>query len=462
MKYSLFFTSLVSFSLFASINDAPPSFSYQNDKAIFIDFETANYEITYDLSAKSAEVNSVIEFESLSEGFPIFDLVQDPSEVILDGKLIQTETISDPDNSSTLRIMMDKISSGKHELKIKHALSTNVIYSESGIGSGFWMSDLTDRKYLEQYLPTNLEFDQYQMRSIVKVKNSEGIPHTIKTNGTISKISENHFEIIYPDFYTTSSMFFHLFPEKTAINNVQFYYPSIDGRMIPIDIYTGYNADEFVRDTKKILEELETDYGPFPHNQVIIYGNNLSGGMEYSGATSTSLKALGHELFHSYHARGLMPASGNSGWMDEAIARWRDNRYPLIDKLNYESTQLAGHSPWTRKTDRMAYTEGSAFLSWIGYRMNENGLSMKTFLRDYFQKYKYTSVTTELFNKEMCLASGLNLTPEFMKYIYGKSIDSMIKMRSTSLNETEDPFHPIYTESELRDLSSLGGVILTK
>jgi hypothetical protein len=462
LKYSLFFTSLVSFSLFASINDAPPSFSYQNDKAVFIDFETANYEITYDLSAKSAEVNSVIEFESLSEGFPIFDLVQDPSEVILDGKLIQTETISDPDNSSTLRIMMDKISSGKHELKIKHALSTNVIYSDSGIGSGFWMSDLTDRKYLEQYLPTNLEFDQYQMRSVVKVKNAESIPHTIKTNGTLSKISENHFEIIYPDFYTTSSMFFHLFPEKTAINNVQFYYPSIDGRMIPVDIYTGYNADEFVRDTKIILEELETDYGPFPHNQVIIYGNNLSGGMEYSGATSTSLKALGHELFHSYHARGLMPASGNSGWMDEAIARWRDNRYPLIDKLNYESTQLAGHSPWTRKTDRMAYTEGSAFLSWIGYRMNENGISMKTFLRDYFQKYKYTSVTTELFNKEMSHASGLNLTPEFMKYIYGKSVNSSEKMRSTTLYEKEDPFHPIYTDSELRDLSSLGGVILTK
>jgi hypothetical protein len=462
LKYSLFFTSLLSLSVFASINDAPPSFNYQNDKAIFIDFENANYEITYDLTSKRAEVYSLIEFESLSEGFPIFDLVQDPTEVVLDGKIIQTETIADPDNSSTFRIMKDKIYPGKHELRVKHALITNVIYSDSGIGSGFWMSDLTDRKYLEQYLPTNLEFDQYQMRSVVKVKNAEGIPHTIKTNGTLSKISENHFEIIYPDFYTTSSMFFHLFPEKTAINNVQFYYPSIDGRMIPVDIYTGYNADEFVRDTKIILEELETDYGPFPHNQVIIYGNNLSGGMEYSGATSTSLKALGHELFHSYHARGLMPASGNSGWMDEAIARWRDNRYPLIDKLNYESTQLAGHSPWTRKTDRMAYTEGSAFLSWIGYRMNENGISMKTFLRDYFQKYKYTSVTTELFNKEMSHASGLNLTPEFMKYIYGKSVNSSEKMRSTTLYEKEDPFHPIYTDSELRDLSSLGGVILTK
>ncbi len=462
MKYSLFFTSLVSFSLFASINDAPPSFSYQNDKAIFIDFETANYEITYDLSTKTTEVYSVIEFESLSEGFPIFDLVEEPTEVVLDGKLIQTESILDPDNSTTMRIMKEKIYPGKHELKIKNALVTNVIYTDTGIGSGFWMSDMKDRKFLEQYLPTNLEFDQYQMRSIIKVKNSEGVPHTLKTNGTISKISENHFEIIYPAFYTTSSMFFHLFPEKNAINNVQFYYPSIDGRMIPVDIYTGYNVDEYVRDTKIILKELETDYGPFPHNQVIIYGINLNGGMEYSGATSTSLKALGHELFHSYHARGLIPANGNSGWMDEAIASWRDNRYPLIDKLNYESTQLASHSPWTRKTDRMAYTEGSAFLSWIGYRMNENGLSMKTFLRDYYQKYKYTSVTTELFNKEMSEASGLNLTPEFMKYIYGKSVDSMMKMRSTSLNKTEDPFHPIYTESELRDLSILGGFLQRK
>src|SRR5690606_31224855 len=117
------------------------------------------------------------------------------------------------------------------------------------------------------------------------------------------------------------------------------------------------------------------------------------------------------------HARSLMPANGNAGWMDEAIARWRDNNYPLLQKLNFESTRLAGNSIWSRKTDRMAYTEGSAFLSWVAYRMDEKGLSFKQFLRNYFQEFKYTTVTTELFKSEMMEASGLDLEADFSKYI---------------------------------------------
>lgn len=218
-----------------------------------------------------------------------------------------------------------------------------------------------------------------------------------------------------------------------------------------MDIYTNYNIQEFVESTKIILQELEEDYGPFPHNQVIIYGNAPSGGMEHSGATATSLKALGHELFHCYHARALMPANGNAGWMDEAIARWRDNKYPLLEKLNFSSTELGGHSLWSRKTDRMAYTEGSAFLSWIAFRMDEKGLSFKSFLRDYFQKYKYTSVTTQLFQKEIISASGLELDADFDRYIYGKSGNKS----GHHLKIEENPYHPELTEQQLLQMTKL-------
>lgn len=438
---------------FAAHHQAPPAFTYQDGKAVFMDIETANYDITYNLTDKTASVETTLTFETKDDGFPIFDLVAEPSEVLLDGAVVTTEAIKDPDQQTTLRVIREKVFSGLHELKVKHTITTNVVFTEEGVASGFWMSDLNDRRYLEQYLPTNLEFDQYKMSLKVNVTGAEGKPHLLKANGKVSKLSENSFEIVYPDFYTASSVYFHLFLEKNNANNAQFYYPSIDGRLIPVDIYTIYDVQTFVNATKTILAELEADYGAFPHDQLIIYGNAPSGGMEHSGATITSLKALGHELFHSYHARGLMPANGNAGWMDEAIARWRDNNYPLTAKLTFSSTRLAGHSIWARMTDRMAYTEGSAFLSWIAFRMNEKGLSFKTFLKDYFQEFKYTTVTTQLFQDEITEKSGLDLKADFDQYIYGKSQPAM-KFSPPEIHE-ENPYHPKFTKQQLLDLTWL-------
>jgi hypothetical protein len=441
-------TLIFATSGFAAYDQAPPNFNYKSGEAVFIDFEEATYDISYDFSNKTVLVESTITFSASKSGYPIFDLVADPLEVTLDGQNTFTETVKDPDQQTTLRVIQDIINPGRHQLKLKHLLTTNVVFGEEGVASGFWTSDLNDRRYLEQYLPSNMEFDQYKMLIKVTVIGLEGRPHTLKTNGVVSKISENSFDVVYPEFYSTSSLYFHLFPENNTGSNVQFYFQSIDGRLIPVDIYTSYNIQEFVDATKLILTELESDYGPFPHNQLIIYGNAPSGGMEYSGATATSLKALGHELFHSYHARSLMPANGNAGWMDEAIARWRDNKYPLIEKLTFESTRLAGRSNWTRMTDRMAYTEGSAFLSWIAYRMSQKGLSLRLFLKEYFQKFKFTTVTTPMFQDEMTQASGLDLKNDFDQYIYGKS-----SSKSFINRRIDDPFHPKFTREQLLDLT---------
>lgn len=434
----------------AAYDQAPPSFSYKDDKAVFIDIIKASYVLTYDVLNKTVAVESTLSFKAPKAGHPLFDLTSEPLEATLDGQRVSTEAIKDPDQQTTLRIVKERIETGLHELKLKHTIETNVVFEESGVASGFWMSDLNDRRYLEQYLPTNLEFDQYKMSLLVNVIGAQGKPHLLKANGKVSQISENSFEVIYPSFYSASSVYFHLFLDKKNTNNAQFYYPSIDGRLIPVDIYTTQNVNEYVDTTKLILAELEADYGAFPHKQLIIYGSLASGGMEYSGATITSFRALSHELFHSYHARALMPANGNAGWMDEAIARWRDNKYPLLEKLSFESTRLAGHSIWSRMTDRMAYTEGSAFLSWIAFRMNENGLSLKGFLRDYFQKFKFTTVTTHLFQKELTEASGLDLKADFDRYIYGKS-----SLRPTQpLILKENPFHPKLSREELLKLTT--------
>ena len=438
----------------AAYHQAPPAFPYQDSKAIFVDFEDARYDMVFDVANKTVEVESVINFVNSGSGYPIFDLVDSPSEVILDGKVVSTATTQDPDKQTTLRVIQSKIKAGAHELRIKHTLNNGVTFRDEGVAAAFWFSDLNDRRYLEQYLPSNLEFDQYAMQISLKILDAR--PHVLKTNGKVSKVANNQFEVVYPEFYSASSLYFHVLPESLPFQTAQFYYPSIDGRLIPVDIYTIYNVAEWVTATKAIIKELEEDYGPLPHDQVIIYGNAPSGGMEYSGATATSMSALGHEIFHFYHARALMPANGNAGWMDEAIARWRDNKYPLRDRLTFESTRLAGHSQWSRMTDRMAYTEGSAFLSWIANRMNNKGLSFKMFLRDYFEKYKFTTVTTELFQKELSSAAGEDLTRDFQKYIYGNPVfikpDTMKAVKAPHIH-AEDPMHPTYTKEQLMKMT---------
>lgn len=455
MKKLMVLTSLFATSMaFAALKDAPPGFGFKDGRAVYVDFETASYEITFDFDKKTAIVESEISFQSPAEGYAIFDLVAEPLSVSVDGQASSAPELQDPDRASTLRALSTRLASGKHTMKIRHQLTTNTVFGADGVATGFWTSDLNDRRYLEQYLPTNLEFDQYQMTMTVDASSAPG-SHVLKANGIVTDLGNNKFQAKFPKFYSASSVYFHLFRDNSFVNNVQFYLKSIDGRSIPVDIYTSYDVQPFVDTATAVFHELEADYGPWPHQHLIVYGNAPSGGMEYSGATITSLKAVGHEMMHSYHARGLMPSNGNAGWMDEAMARWRDNSYPLVEALTYSYTRLAGRSAYTRMTDRMAYTEGSAFLGWIGFRMNEKGLSMRTFLRDYFQKYKYTTVTTQLFQKELSAAAGMDLSPEFDQYIYGKGAPRTLMKSMDSHSHEEDPMHPKFTKEQLLKMTWL-------
>src|SRR5690606_15920392 len=129
-----------------------------------------------------------------------------------------------------------------------------------------------------------------------------------------------------------SSLFFHLVDEG-KYPETKYSYTSINGNIIPITLYTRSSSQlkSYKEESLRVLKELEDTYGPWPHPSLIIYGAGL-GGMEYCGATMSSLSALGHELTHSYFARGVMPQNGNAGWIDEAIASWRDKGYQRNEK----------------------------------------------------------------------------------------------------------------------------------
>lgn len=463
MKYS-FLLMLAATSALASIEQAPPNFPYANGEAVFVDFTHVNYKITYDFSAKTTSVETEMEFEMPVKGYPIFDLIPEPMDIRLDGRAATATLTADPDGRSKFRVVNELSPSGRHRLTLRHSLSEGVSFRATGVASAFWMSDLSDREYLEQYLPTNFEFDQIPMTMDVEITGAPGMPHVLRANGEVTTVNENVFHVEFPKFYTTSSTYFHLLPVG-AVPSTQFDFISVDGRKIPVEIYTNGSLKSYSDSVKSVLTELEGDYGPFPHAKVVVYGAG-SGGMEYSGATMTSLYALGHELFHSYNARGVMPAQGNSGWIDEAMSSWRDGGYRQRTSPG-GTTKMAGHSVWTRMTDDDAYSKGAAFLEWIAGKMETRGHSMKKFIRSYFEANLYTTVTTETLRAAMEAYSTLDLESDFVTYIYGRGERKLgttwgsksHRSRNACTSATpvirpviENPYHPRLTREETRAL----------
>lgn len=305
------------------------------------------------------------------------------------------------------------------------------------------MSDLSDRRYLEQYLPTNLEYDQYQNNFEVKIINTD-TEHVLYTNGAVRELSKNNWSVTYPDTYTASSIFYHM-TKKDLIPETKSIYKSIDGRSIPVTVYTTLGKGRFMNATLGILAELEQDYGPWPHQQLIVYGAG-AGGMEYCGATITSFSALGHELTHSYFARGIMPAHGNSGWVDEAIASWRDGGYRSYSESSLSRTRMAGHSVYQRTTDRNAYSKGMRFIGFLHKKFEEKE-SFKIFLKSFFETKKFKPFKTHEFRSAVENYYNTSLAREFDTYIYGKK-----GVEETKGPEQENIYHPRLNKQQLLDL----------
>lgn len=444
--------TLLSTSLFAGIEQAPSPFKVGEKRAVWVDFERAHYELTFDTKNQTATAVSTIEFTQLEDGYPLFDLVTKPESVLINGTKIKQRLVRLPGKVSKVRMVQKLLPAGQHTLVLKSQIKNGLRFKKrrnwSNVSSGFFIRDLTDRMFLERYLPTNLEFDQYAMSMDVQVTGTKRT-HSLFVNGKLNKISKNRFHVEFPKYYTSSSVFFHLVP---ITKFVRWYstYKSIDGRDIPITIYSRYRFYNYFmrRKTLRTLKELERDYGPWPHDQILIYGTGIRGGMEYSGATETSIKSVGHELQHSYFAKGIQPANGNSGWLDEAIASWRDKGHRTFTKPFYKSANLAAHNSYTRKTDKRSYEYGRSFMAYLDHQLKDIGKpGLKDFLRLYIERRMHKTITTEDFKSDLEDYANMSFTEDFSRYIYGEH-----KQKGFSHNHRKvknNPHHPEITQKEL-------------
>lgn len=452
IKY-VFYLYIIVFGLHcnADINKAPPSFKHNGKTLVWSDFKKAQYNIIFDVKKKESSVVSEVSFAIYSEGRPIFDLVTPPDDVQIDGVEYLHKEVNTPQKESKVRYIDKVLSPGVYTLKIKHSIQYGVKYEGQSVSAAFFMKDMRDREFLEKYLPANYEYDQFQINVNVDVVGSNK-KYELYTNGHFSKKLSDSFQVSYPKYYTSSSIYFHLVPQE-KFKQLNFKYKSINGEIFPVQIYsrTRKRNKQFKKRTIRYLKELEKDYGAWPHLQLILYANGkMRGGMEYSGAAVSGWFALGHELQHGYFARSVMPANGNSGWIDEAVASWRDFFHFSRKKPNYKSMNLANHSVYTRKTDKRSYKKGRSFMAFVDHELHELSTKsdkkcLKFFLKIFFNENKFKTVTTNTFLKSLEKYSNRSFTEEFKRYVYGNK-EVLIK------GVANNPYHPSYSEKEMNEM----------
>lgn len=450
MKF-LFMIMVLATTTFASdLAKRPKPFAVAGGMAVFADFTAAQYEITYNSLEKKASASVRLSVETAEDGFIVFDSHSEPTEVKLDGETASSALTTTPNKESKLRIVTKIAKAGTHVITMNVAITQLVEFTSAGVKSAYWMTDLTDRGYLERYLPTNFLFDRIPMSFLVKFIGAE-IKQNIYANGVIEKLGDAEYRITFPDGLNASCVYFHTTPAN-GTDELRFVTKSIDGREIPTVIYVlrdGTNNTSRLEDLKrrvtKIFNELESDYGAFPHPAITVYLAG-SGGMEYSGATMTSSSALEHEFYHSYYARAVIPSDGNSGWIDEALASWRDNGYQTQNSLS-GSTRMAALGEYNRVTDRQAYGFGAKFMAYLDGKTKSKG-GLKPFLKDTVEKKAFDPLNVAEFIALMESYYGMSFTEDFRKYVFGGGSGKIKLANPVHL-------HPIHKQMTLAELKNL-------
>ena len=285
----------------------------------------------------------------------------------------------------------------------------------SFVDGGFeFQSDQDDTKprhFTERFFPSGFERDSYPFKVTVNVENATAAQRPdVMTNGTKTVLSEERsFEVIFPDHYNTSSWFLHVI-DANEFAFASGEYRSVDGRVVPLTAYgpRQRDVDIAIADTKFFLEELEADYGPYPHDFFIVAVNTTrNDAEEYVGFAQTGLDAdehrpdyrgaLGHELIHMWFGRSARPYEGRDGWIDESIASWRDDGYERSSRsieLDDDYRPLAYESRYRRDTPGASYGQGAEFAADLDRLFAGQG-GLRPVLRAFHERYAHRSYTTE-------------------------------------------------------------------
>lgn len=422
-------------------------FSGQSDKTITIsgekhvpmNFITQDLYLTFDPAAQKFLGHSKITFNLVEEGHPFFELQGTLKNISVDGLKVTSTTITDPDGQKQSYISLNEVFSDRavHTVEFDYELpSTQVTYTGGGVR---FLTDMTDLngKFFEYWGPCGFEEDQFIMNLTITVNNTTS-SHTLRTNGKITSNGPAQWKVEFPGYFSKSSFYIHLtnqvLPSKTLV------YKGI-AKDIPVEIYglTQALVDGGVADISGLFKELESAYGPYPHEKFLAYMNDRSGGMEYVGATITSRGSLDHELLHSWFGRSVIPADGRSGWIDEAMASWRDYGYTrATTTLNRAPTNLSNYSIFRKTTPTNSYVDGRALFAELDLEFKNIG-GLKKVMKALHEQFNNQIITNDKFWAYLESYTQINLEAFKVRYTLSQA---EINSGAAKMSTGEPSKHP--------------------
>ena len=214
------------------------------------------------------------------------------------------------------------------------------------------------------------------------------------------------------------TVMFHLAPARSSL--------LAERRIRDIDVRIlaplgGVTAEEAFAQLDPWLAELQTALGPFPMPRgLAVVLTQSGGGMEYYGATTTSLRALRHEVFHMYFGCSTVARTYRDSWWDEAINMWYERSVdPAFAPIpeGFRSDIVSGRSAVAVGFDRRAYEEGARVVQAAAAGMGSRE-RMVLFLRDLHGRRSFDPFGTWDLADEIESSSGVPFHDRFGSWLY--------------------------------------------
>jgi aminopeptidase N len=272
----------------------------------------------------------------------------------------------------------------------------------------------------EELFPTlNTPHELARHRLTLRV--AGGVPYRCLGSGRVDRLAAGAQEWILDSEREVASytLMFALVPEADTVLRQG----TIAG--IPVRICAfrgGGDVDAAWSELESWLPQLVRDIGPFPMPRGLsVFLVSGGGGMEYFGATISSLPALSHEVFHMYFACSAVARTYRDSWLDEAITSWYDQTYPAYlfpIEEGFRSNMVSGRSPVAVGFDGRAYYQGTQIMETIARRLGGRA-ALVSFLSYVHRRHAFAPFGTMDLAGYLLDFSGIDLRGQFHEWFYG-------------------------------------------
>lgn len=308
---------------------------------------------------------------------------------------------------------------GEHELAVSYRLPAPAGYPLLATR----VNDLKGSGNEELFPTLNTPHELARHRLTLRV--AGGIPYRCLGSGRVERASGAQEWLLDSEREVASyTLMFVLVPEADTVLRQG----AIAG--IPVRVCAfrgGGDVDGAWNELESWLPQLARDIGPFPMPRGLsVFLVSGGGGMEYFGATISSLSALSHEVFHMYFACSVLARTYRDSWLDEAITSWYDQTYPayLVPiEEGFATNMVSGRSPAAVGFDRRAYYQGTQIMETIARRLGGRG-ALVAFLSSVHRFHAFAPFDTMDLAGYLLDFSGIDLRGQFREWFYGNGAGS--------------------------------------